>query len=58
MKIILDTNAYVAFKLGYSELVEYLLRADLILVSPIVLGELMLHLIYTFRRKYATKIPG
>jgi tRNA(fMet)-specific endonuclease VapC len=41
IKLILDTNAYVGFKLGYSEIVEFLVRADLILVSPIVLGELM-----------------
>lgn len=41
MKLILDTNAYVGFKLGYSELVEYIARADVIFVSPIVLGELM-----------------
>ncbi len=41
MKLILDTNAYVGFKLGYSEIVEYLIRADVILVSPIVLGELI-----------------
>jgi tRNA(fMet)-specific endonuclease VapC len=41
MKVILDTNAYVGFKLGYSEIVEYLIRADVIFVSPIVLGELI-----------------
>lgn len=41
MKLILDTNAYVGFKLGYSELVDYLTRAEVIYVSPIVLGELM-----------------
>jgi tRNA(fMet)-specific endonuclease VapC len=41
MKLILDTSAYVGFKLGYPELVEYLTRADTLLVSPIVLGELM-----------------
>ncbi|AOY60160.1 type II toxin-antitoxin system VapC family toxin [Desulfococcus multivorans] len=41
MKLILDTSAYVGFKLGYPELVEYLTRADLIFISPIVLGELM-----------------
>jgi tRNA(fMet)-specific endonuclease VapC len=41
MKLILDTNAYVGFKLGYPEIVEYLIRADQILMSPIVLGELM-----------------
>lgn len=41
IKLILDTNAYVGFKLGYSELVDYITRADVILMSPIVLGELM-----------------
>ncbi|MFO7800856.1 MAG: type II toxin-antitoxin system VapC family toxin [Desulfovermiculus sp.] len=41
MKLILDTNAYVGFKLGYTELVEYITRADVIFISPIVLGELM-----------------
>jgi len=41
MKLILDTSAYTGFKLGYSRLVEYLVRADTIFVSPIVLGELM-----------------
>ena len=41
MKLILDTNAYVGFKLGYSELVEYLIQADVLFMSPIVLGELM-----------------
>jgi tRNA(fMet)-specific endonuclease VapC len=41
MKLILDTNAYVGFKLGYSELVEYITQADRLWISPIVLGELM-----------------
>jgi tRNA(fMet)-specific endonuclease VapC len=41
MKLILDTNAYVGFKRGDSELVEYLAAADVIFASPIVLGELM-----------------
>ena len=41
MKLILDTNAYVGFKLGYAELVDYLTRATSILFSPVVLGELM-----------------
>ena len=41
MKLILDTNAYVGFKLGYAELTEYLIQAHLIFISPIVLGELM-----------------
>lgn len=41
MKLILDTNAYVGFKLGYPEIIEYLTQADVILISPIMLGELM-----------------
>jgi tRNA(fMet)-specific endonuclease VapC len=41
MKLVLDTNAYVGFKLGYSEIVDYLTRAEVILMSPVVLGELM-----------------
>jgi len=40
MKLILDTNTYVGFKLEYSELVEYLSQASSIIVSPIMLGEL------------------
>jgi tRNA(fMet)-specific endonuclease VapC len=41
MKLILDTNAYVGFKRGFAQLVEYILQADSICMSPIVLGELM-----------------
>lgn len=41
MKLILDTSAYVGFKLGHPELVEYLVRAESIFISPVVLGELM-----------------
>jgi len=41
MKLILDTNVYVGFKLGYTELVEYLVQAGSIIISPIVLGELI-----------------
>ncbi|WP_319526448.1 type II toxin-antitoxin system VapC family toxin [uncultured Desulfosarcina sp.] len=41
MKLILDTNAYVGFKRGYAQLVEYILQADTIEMSPIVLGELV-----------------
>ena len=40
MKLILDTNTYVGFKLEYSDLVEYLSQASSIIVSPIMLGEL------------------
>ncbi len=38
MKLILDTNAYVGFKLGYSEIVEYLTQAEVIFISPIYAG--------------------
>ncbi|MFH1975098.1 MAG: type II toxin-antitoxin system VapC family toxin [Pseudomonadota bacterium] len=41
MKLLLDTNGYVGFKMGNPEIVEFLTRADIILISPIVLGELM-----------------
>ena len=41
MKILLDTSAYVAFKLNNVEIVEAIVNADQILFSPIVLGELM-----------------
>ncbi len=41
MKLILDTNGYVGFKMGNPEIVEFLTRANIILISPIVLGELM-----------------
>ena len=41
MKLILDTSAYVGFKLGHSELVDYIIQAKKLWISPIVLGELM-----------------
>ena len=41
MKLIIDTNAYVAFKLNHFELVEYVTKADKIILSPIVIGELL-----------------
>lgn len=41
MKLLLDTNAYVGFKTGLPDLVEFLLKANLILISPIILGELI-----------------
>ena len=41
MKILLDTNAYVGFKRDVIEIVEFIVGAELILFSPIVLGELM-----------------
>lgn len=41
MKIMLDTSAYVGFKRNAVETVETIVRAELILFSPVVLGELM-----------------
>ena len=41
MNLLIDTNVYVGFKINHVELVEYLSQADLIMVSPIVLGELL-----------------
>lgn len=41
MKIMLDTSAYVGFKRNAIEVVEIIVRADLILFSPIVMGELI-----------------
>jgi len=41
MKLILDTSAYVGFKLGSPQVVDYVTRANVLLMSPIVLGELM-----------------
>ncbi len=41
MKFLLDTSAYVGFKRNEVETVEFILRAESILVSPVVLGELM-----------------
>jgi tRNA(fMet)-specific endonuclease VapC len=41
VKIILDTSAYVSFKRNVAEIVDCIVSADLVLFSPIVLGELM-----------------
>ena len=41
MKIMLDTSAYVGFKRNAVETVEIIIGAELILFSPVVLGELM-----------------
>ena len=41
MKIMLDTTAYVGFKRNNVESVEFILQAERILFSPVVLGELM-----------------
>ncbi|NLD38706.1 MAG: type II toxin-antitoxin system VapC family toxin [Desulfatiglans sp.] len=45
MKILLDTSAYVAFKLNNEEIVEVITNSDEIVFSPIVMGELL----YGFR---------
>lgn len=47
MKLLLDTSAYVGFRLGIRDLVEYLSEASTIYLSPVVLGELYLR----FRRR-------
>lgn len=41
-RLLLDTNAYAAFKQGHKEVLQILQHADLIGVSVIVLGELIL----------------
>ena len=41
MKILLDTSAYAMFKQNITDAVEIIVRAELILISPTVLGELM-----------------
>ena len=41
MKILLDTSAYVMFKQNQTDVVEIVIKSGLILISPIVLGELM-----------------
>ena len=39
--ILLDTNAYTAFKLGDKDIIEILQQTEEIGISPIVLGELL-----------------
>jgi tRNA(fMet)-specific endonuclease VapC len=41
VKILMDTSAYVGFKRNDVEMVEFILNAEQILFSPVVLGELM-----------------
>lgn len=41
MKILLDTNAYVGFKLNLDQVVNMIASAEHIYFSPVVLGELM-----------------
>jgi len=41
MKILLDTTGYVGFKRGTEEMVDIITSSELVLFSPVVLGELM-----------------
>ena len=41
MKFLLDTSAYVGFKRNLVKVVEVIIKAELILFSTVVLGELM-----------------
>jgi len=41
VRIALDTTAYVAFKQNISAVVEYIVKAERILFSPVVLAELI-----------------
>ena len=41
MKIMLDTSAYVGFKRNITEVIEVIANSEIILFSPVVLGELM-----------------
>jgi tRNA(fMet)-specific endonuclease VapC len=41
VKILLDTSAYVGFKRDAVEAVEIIVKAELIIFSPVVMGELM-----------------
>lgn len=41
MRLLLDTSAYVGFKLGHPDVVGLLTKAETICFSPIVLGELL-----------------
>ena len=40
MRLMMDTNAYSGFKRGDREIVDMIARADEILITPVVLGEL------------------
>jgi len=46
MKLILDTSAYVGFKLGSPQVVDYVTRANVLLMSPIVLFVKISGLVY------------
>jgi tRNA(fMet)-specific endonuclease VapC len=41
VKIMLDTSAYVGFKRNAVEALEMIVKAELIVFSPVVMGELM-----------------
>jgi len=41
MSLLLDTSAYVGFKRNVPKVVNTIVRADMILFSPVVLGELI-----------------
>jgi tRNA(fMet)-specific endonuclease VapC len=41
VKILIDTSAYVGFKRNVTDIVNIIVNAELILFSPIVLGELL-----------------
>lgn len=41
MRILLDTNAYVAFKKGQSDVTEYIRAAEGVVFSAVVMGELL-----------------
>jgi tRNA(fMet)-specific endonuclease VapC len=41
MKLLMDTSAYVGFKLGHRQLVDYLSQSNIIFVSPIMMAELL-----------------
>lgn len=41
MKSLLDTTGYVGFKRGTEEMVDIITSSELVLFSPVVLGELM-----------------
>ena len=41
MKVLLDTNAYVAFRRGHSEVVELVRNSETVVLSVVVVGELL-----------------
>ncbi len=41
MKILLDTNAYAAWKRGHEEMAHHIRRAEQIYLSAVVMGELL-----------------